>query len=185
VLTILRCVALLSVFCVPVNEALAQDDPDEIAKVLSLGDPESLAISRHRLTADNLRRMFAVDRDLRTLMARAPDVEKRAAELEMQIDPQRRLGAVEVGAKVHEGIPEMAQILRGHKLSGREYMLTHLVAMVTAMTDDSLTDDVLRREGSTVLMTPALKFWRSMDPALKAEAAEWKKLQGYDKGLNR
>jgi hypothetical protein len=35
------------------------------------------------------------------------------------------------------------------------------------------------------LMTQALKFWRSMDPALKAEASEWTKARGYDKGINR
>ena len=27
------------------------------------------------------------------------------------------------------------------------------------------------------MMTDALMFWRAMDPALKAEAAEWKKMR--------
>ena len=49
--------------------------------------------------------------------------------------------------------------------------------MVTAMADDSFPD--------AAFMTPALKFWRSMPPALKAEADAWKKMRGYDKGLNR
>jgi hypothetical protein len=34
-------------------------------------------------------------------------------------------------------------------------------------------------------MTQALTFWRSMDPALKAEADAWKKMRGYDQGINR
>ena len=35
------------------------------------------------------------------------------------------------------------------------------------------------------LMTQGVKFWRSMDPALKAEAEAWKKMRGYDKGISR
>jgi hypothetical protein len=133
--------------------------------------------------------MFAVDRELFPLMKEVPDLERRADELARRLDPQHRLGVVAVNAKVYEAIPEIAEILRRHRISGREYTLTHLVAMVTAMADDTLTDEVLRHEGLSeippVLMTPALKFWRSMDPALKAEAAEWKKTRGYDKGINR
>jgi hypothetical protein len=48
------------------------------------------------------------------------------------------------------------------------------VAMVTAITDATFTEEVLRHEGwkeiPAVFMTQALKFWRSMDPALEAEA---------------
>jgi hypothetical protein len=60
------------------------------------------------------------------------------------------------------------------------------------MADDTLRDDAPAQEQlneappvASELMIPALKFWRSMDPTLKAEAAEWKKMQGYDKGLSR
>jgi hypothetical protein len=160
-----------------------------MARVLTLGSPDSEAFAKHRLTAENLRQMFAVDRELLTLMKEVPNVERRTAELERLIDPQRQLELVAVGAKVHEGIPEIAQILRTHRISGREYALTHMVARVTAMADDTLTDEVVRREGwkeiPPVFMTHALKFWRSMDPALKRDAAEWKKMRGYDKGINR
>lgn len=111
------------------------------------------------------------------------------AKVARRIDPQHRLGVVAVDAKVYEAIPEIAAILQRHRISSREYILTHLVAMVTAMADDTLTDEALRHEGLNeippLLMTPALKFWRSMDPALKAEAAEWKRMRGYDKGINR
>jgi hypothetical protein len=67
-------------------------------------------------------------------------------------------------------------------------MFTHAVAMVTAMTDVTLAHASQRdgrSETPAELMTPALKFWRSMDPALKAEAAAWTKMRGYDKGINR
>jgi hypothetical protein len=47
------------------------------------------------------------------------------------------------------------------------------VAMVTAITDATFTEEVLRHEGwkeiPAVFMTQALKFWRSMDPALEAK----------------
>jgi hypothetical protein len=153
------------------------------------GNPDSEAVAKHPLTVENVRQMFAVDRELFPLMKQVPDLQRRADELATRIDPQRRLGAVAVEAKVYEAMPEIAEILRRHRISGREYTLTHLVAMVTAMADDTLTYEGLRpggvNEGPPELMTPALKFWRSMDPALKAEAAEWKKMQGYDKGINR
>jgi hypothetical protein len=153
------------------------------------GNPDSEAVAKHRLTVENVRQMFAVDRELFPLMKQVPDLQRRADELATRIDPQRRLGAVAVEAKVYEAMPEIAEILRRHRISGREYTLTHLVAMVTAMADDTLTYEGLRPGGVNEvppeLMTPALKFWRSMDPALKAEAAEWKKMQGYDKGINR
>ena len=35
------------------------------------------------------------------------------------------------------------------------------------------------REAAEYMMPPALKFWKSMPPALKAEADDWKKAQGF------
>jgi hypothetical protein len=179
-------VVLVSLLCLPTANAFAQDDAERMAKVLCLDDPECLALARHRLTAENLRKLFAVDRELFTLMKEVPDLQKRMGELARQIDPQRRLEDLTLDAQVYEGIPEIAQILRTHKISGREYMRTYAVATVTAMTDDTLTY-AAQREGRIPpeMMTPALKFWRSMDPALKAEADAWKKMRGYDKGINR
>ena len=168
--------------------AFAQDDTPRMAKVICAGDPECEVLAKHRLTADNLRRMFAVDRELITLMKEVPDLERRMDDLAMRVDPQRRLGKVTLGAQVHEGIPEIAEVFRRHKISGREYMFTHAVAMVTAMTDVTLAHGP-QQEGPSETpaewMTPAMKFWRSMDPALKAEADAWKKMRGYDQGINR
>jgi hypothetical protein len=172
-------VLLVSVLCLSTANAFAQNDAQRMAEVLCAGDAECLAMAKHRLTADSLRRMFAVDRELVTLMKEAPHLQNRMDELAKSIDPQRRLGEVTLNAQVHDAIPEIAQIFRRHKTTGREYMMTHTVAMVTAMTDDSFP------RGESAVMTPALKFWRSMDPALKAEADAWKKMRGYDKGLNR
>jgi hypothetical protein len=191
VITIWHSVVIGSVLCISIAGTPAQDNQNQEALVamLAQGNPDSEAIAKHRLTVENVRQMFAVDRELLPLMKEVPDLERRADELAKRVDPQRRLGIVAVDAKVYEATPETAEILRRHRISGREYVLTHLVAMVTAMADDTLTDEALPHEGLNgippVLMTPALKFWRSMDPALKAEAAEWKKMQGYDKGINR
>ena len=158
-----------------------------MAEVLCVGDPECLALAKHRLTADNLRKMFAADRDLLAL-TKDPDVQRRIGELAKSIDPQGRMGEVTRSARVYEQIPEIAQVLRRHQISGREYAFTHAVAMVTAMTADSLAYESQRGSRNEIpseLMTPAMKFWQSMDPALKAEADAWKKMRGYDQGINR
>ena len=187
-LVILRpAVVLLGVLCLSSADAFAQDDTDRIAEVICVGDPECLAIAKHRLTADNLRRMFAVDRELVALMKQVPDLEKRMDELARSLDPERRLGKVTLSAQVHDGIPEIALILRKHKTTGREYLMTHAVAAVTAMTYGSLPPEARRGGRNEMLegiMTPGLKFWLSMDPALKAEAEAWRKMRGYDE-LNR
>jgi hypothetical protein len=160
---------------------LTQDNSDLMAALLAQSNPDHKALANHRLTVENLRQTFAVDRELLKLMKESPDWEERAGELERRLDPQRRGGMVAVGAKVYESIPEIKEILQRNEISGREYMLTSLVAMVTQMADESLSDETLRHEGSNEipkeLMTPALKFWRTMDPALKAEADEWKKVR--------
>jgi hypothetical protein len=187
-MTLRLLVLLLLVLCLPTSDAFAQNDAERMAAVICAGDQECLARAKHRLTAEGLRTMFAVDRELVTLMKEVPDLEKRMDELARRIDPQRRLEQVAVSAQVHDGIPEIAEILRRHKTNGREFVSTYVVAMVTAMTDDTLAYEAQRsgrNEVPSELMTPALRFWRSMDPALKAEADAWKKMRGYDKGINR
>lgn len=170
------------------GRAFAQDNPQSMAKVMCAGDPECETLATYRLTADNLRKMFAVDGDLSRLIKARPDLERRMDELTRQIDPAGRLGKLTVSAQVHEGIPEIAAILRRHKISGHEYMFTYAVAMVTAMADATLAYGARqdkRNEIPPELMTPALKFWRSMDPPLKAEADAWTKMRGYDQPINR
>jgi hypothetical protein len=170
------------------STASGQDDAQRMAKVPCAGDPECEALAAYRLTADNLRKMFAVDRELMTLLKEVPDLERRMGDLATRVDPQRRLGKVALSAQVHEGMPEIAAVFRRHQVSGRDYMFTYVVAMVTAMTDVTLAqgpETEGRSETPPELMTPALKFWRSMDPGLRAEADAWKKMRGYDQGINR
>jgi len=160
---------------------LAQDNSDLMGALLAHSSADQKAMANHRLTAQNLRQTFAVDRELLKLMKQTPDWEDRASELQRQLDPQRRGGMITIGAKVYEGIPEIREILQRNGISGREYMLTSMVAMVTQMADEALSQEALGRAGVNdtpkELVTPALKFWRSMDPALKAEAGEWKKVR--------
>ena len=158
-----------------------QDNSDLMAALLAQSNPDHKALANHRLTAENLRQTFAIDRELLKFMQDTPDWEERTGELQKRFDPQRRGGMVTIGAKVYEGIPEIKQILQRNGMTGREYMLTSLVAMVTQMADEALSQEAAGREGGNdipkELMTPALKFWRAMDPALKAEAEEWKKVR--------
>ena len=80
-------------------------------------------------------------------------------------------------------MPEIAQILQRQKISGREYQLTRMAGFLAAMWDEALPDEFLQtkdgREMVKYMMTPALKFWKSMPPALKAEADDWKNAQGF------
>jgi hypothetical protein len=139
----------------------------------------------HRLTVTNVRQMFAVDRELLELKKTVPDLEARVSELRRQFDSQGRAGsvAVELDAKVYEAMPEIAQILQRQKISGREYQLTRMAGFLAAMWDEALPDEFLQtkdgRETAKHMMTPALKFWKSMSPALKAEADDWKNAQGF------
>jgi hypothetical protein len=186
VITILHSVVLGIVLCVSSPGTLGQDkDYEALVKVITIGDPDSAAIAMHRLTVTNVRQMFAVDRELLELKKTLPDLETRVSELRRQFDPQGRAGsaAVELDAKVYEAMPEIAQILERQKISGREYQLTRMAGFLAAMWDEALPDEFLQtkdgREMAKHMMTPALKFWKSMSPALKAEADDWKTAQGF------
>ena len=185
-ITILHSVVLGIVLCASGAGMPGQDkDYEALVKVLTIGDPDSAAIAMHRLTVTNVRQMFAVDRELLELKKTVPDLEARVSELRRQFDPQGRAGsaAVELDAKVYEAMPEIAQILQRQKISGREYQLTRMAGFLAAMWDEALPDDFLKtkdgREMAKHMMTPALKFWKSMPQAVKAEADDWKKAQGF------
>ena len=178
---------LLSVLCCLPTPAFAQDEAERLAMVLAAGDPEAEALVKHRLTVENVRKMFAVDRELFPLFKEDPDLRRRMSEVAQSIDPQRKLGTHTLDAQVYEGTPEIGQILRRHQISGREYTFTYVV-VVTTLIVDVMESHEAQGEGVKeipALMTQGLKFWRSMDPALKAEAEAWKKMRGYDKGISR
>ena len=183
--TIWHSVVLGIVLCVSTAGTFAQtQDYEALVKVLAAGDPNVEALGLHRLTVQNVRQLFAVDRELLDLWKMVPDLETRVAELQRRFNPQGRTGsaALDVDAKVYEAIPEIAQILQRQKMSGREYWLTKMQATVAAIWDEALRPEALQtdadREMAKDMMTPALEFWRSMAPGLKAEADEWKKAQG-------
>ena len=183
-ITILHSVVLGIVLCVSSAGTRAQDkDYEALVKVITVGDPDSAALAMHRLTVTNVRQMFAVDRELLELKKTVPDLETRVTELRRQFDPQGRGGsaAVELDAKVYEAVPEIAQILQRQKISGREYQLTRMAGFLAAMWDEAVPDEFLQTKDGREMAKymPALKFWKSMPPALKAEADDWKKAQGF------
>lgn len=177
--TIRHCVALVSVLCLSTAGAHAQDN---IPSVL-VTNKEEEAIAKHRLTVENVRTMFAVERELLELMKKDPDLGRRSAELGTRVDPQNLLGSFTREVKIHEGMPEIAQILRRQNVSAREYLLTQTVAFGAERLDETLKDEFLRREFDKdelmrgMMKTQALQFFRTMDPALKAEWEEWKRVR--------
>jgi len=184
VITILHSVVLGIVLCVSSAGTIGQDKNYEaLVKVLTIGDPDSAALALHPLTVTNVRQMFAVDRELLELKKTVPDLETRVSELRRQFDPQGRAGsvAVELNAKVYEAVPEIAEILQRHKISGREFQLTRMAGFLAAMWDEAVPDEFLQTKDGREMAKymPALKFWKSMPRALKAEADDWKKAQGF------
>ena len=180
-ITTLHSVVLGIGLCVASAGAVGQDkDYEALVKVITMGDPDSAALAMHRLTVTNVRQMFAVDHELLELRKTVPDLETRVSELRRQFDPQGS-GAVELDAKAYEAVPEIAQILQRQNISGREFQLTRMAGFFAAMWDEAVPDEFLQtKEGRDMAKyMPALKFWKSMPPALKAEADDWKKAQGF------
>ena len=178
--TIRHCVVLLSVLCLSSTGALAQDNiPGALVT-----NKEEEALAKHRLTVENVRKLFAVERELLKVWKEVPDLDTRAAELGMRIDPHRLEHSLAREAKIYDGIPEIRQVLQRQRMSAREYLLTQMTVLQAERLDEALRDEVRRREYETndvmreVLQSQALRFWRTMDPALKAEAVEWKKVRG-------
>jgi hypothetical protein len=83
VITILHSVVLGSVLCLSIAGTLAQAKPDQkaLAKFITLGNPDDEALADHRLTVENVRQMFAVERELLKLLKEVPDLETRIGEL--------------------------------------------------------------------------------------------------------
>jgi hypothetical protein len=182
-ITILHSVVFGMALGVSSTGTLGQDkDYEALVKVITMGDPDSAAIAMHRLTVTNVRQMFAVERELLELEKTVPDLETRVSELRRQFDPQDRAGdAVELDAKAYEAIPEIAQILQRQKISGREFQLTRMAGFLAAMWDEAVPGEFLQTKDGREMAKymPALKFWKSMPPALRAEADDWKKARGF------
>jgi hypothetical protein len=172
VITIWCSVALGSVLSISLAATPAQYNPH-----LGLDKQDQDALAKHELTVQNVRQMFAVDRDLLQLLREVPDLDARTAELERRFDSER-LGIIAVGTTVYEAMPEISQILRKHKISARDYVLTKTAAMIAEMSEGALALQALLGERMDErmgegLFSPAQRFWTAMDPALKGEAAEW------------
>lgn len=176
--TIRHCVLLAGLLCPSLTSTLPQDN---IPGALVTNDDER-AIAKHRLTVENVRRVFAVDRELLELMKRDPGVGTRTAELGSRVDPNHSAGSLAVETKIFEGTPEIAQILQTQGISAREYILTKRVAIGAEMSDEALKSDALQQKENSeiaqfMMTSQAVVFWRRMDPALKTEAAEWKRVR--------
>lgn len=186
-ITIRHGFVLLCALCTPAAGALAQDT---IPSGLVTNEYER-AVATHRLTAGNVRTLFAVERERLAVMKNVPDLGTRAAELGVRIDPSGLENSLVREVKVCEGLPEIAQILRRQHVSAREYVLTKQVALAAEMTDEALANEATRRELAEsgilnhMMKAQPFRFWRAMDPALKAEAAEWKRIREEMGALER
>jgi len=186
-ITIRHRIVLLCALCTSATPALAQDN---IPGVLVTNEYER-AIATHRLTVDNVRTLFAVERERLAVMKHVPDLGTRAAELGVRIDPYGLENSLVREVKVCEGLPEIAEILRRQHVSAREYVLTKQVALAAEISDEALANEATRRELAEtgildqMMKAQSLRFWRAMDPALKADAVEWKRIREEMGALER
>jgi hypothetical protein len=159
VITIWCSVALGSVLSISLAGTQAQYNPH-----LGLNIPDQDALATHQLTVQYVRQMFAVDRELVQILKEVADLDARAAELERRLDSER-FGIIAVATTVYEAMPEIAQILRKHKISARDYLLTKIAAMIAEVEEGALAVGALLGERmSEGLFSPALRFWTAMDP---------------------
>jgi hypothetical protein len=177
VITIRHCVLAIGVLA-PSVSAVAQDS---IPSALVTNEDER-AIAKHRLTVDNVRKVFAVDRELLALMKRDPGLTARTAEVAAGIDPDSLADSLTAETKMAEDTPEIAQTLEREGIGAREYALTRTVAIGAEMSVEALKSGALRGKENAeiakfVARSQPVQFWRGMDSALKAEAAAWKKVR--------
>ena len=126
-------------------------------------------ILKHRLTLDNVKKVFAVDKDLLTLATTNPALAEKAAK-------QKPTG-LDDSAKLLESIPEVAAVLKSHGISGRDYVLTMLAMTGTAFAYQFASAGKMPELPAGV-QKDNLEFWKSNITALKPAFDEWQKVRG-------
>ena len=152
-----RCIAMLSTFMlalVAATPAAAQSEAD------------TQALLSHRLTLDNVNKVFAVDKDLLAIAKTNPELVKKASEV--------RPTGLDEAAKTMASFPEVAAVLKTHGLTSRDYLLTMITLTTTAMTHDMMASGKIPA-GAPGLPTANLEFWKANVTTLKPAMDEWQK----------
>ena len=115
-------------------------------------------VRQYRLTADNLRKMLAVDSELATL-AKTAEAQPSAG--------------IEATVKTLDSDPQALGVFKKNQISGRDYLLT----LATAL----FTDLLVELAGSGQAVTPEgitkdnVNLWKILPPDLRMTLQEWKK----------
>lgn len=125
------------------------------------------AVMNHRLTLDLVRQAVAVDRDLVALLKKDPGIVKRIP---------RDTKGLDTSAEQMNTIPELAAILKTHRVTAKDYLLTQVAMFSTALTHEFMASGKLKQLPPN-MPTHNLEFWKANAEALKPLDAEWKKLR--------
>ena len=144
---------VLSVASLP-RPALAQSEADQ------------KAVMNHRLTVKNVKKVFAIDKELLKLAIANPAIAQK-------ISNQKPSGLDEA-VKLIGTIPEVSAVLKTHDISARDYLLTTVTMTGTTFAYQ------FAAAGKMPEMPPGvqkdnLEFWRTNLPTMKAAADEWQK----------
>ena len=133
------------------------------------------AVMQHRLTIDLIRKILAVDRDLVAVLKKDPAFLKRFSQ------PATGL---EASAAQMNNTPEVANALKAHRITAREYLLTQLALFSTALTHEFMASGKLK-ELPPNTPTHNIEFWKANVETLKPLEAEWRKIRAEIMGYTK
>jgi hypothetical protein len=132
-------------------------------QTLAAADQE--ALMKHVLTLANVKKVFAVDRELLQLAIEQPALAKKAA----QVKPT----GIEDAAKAIGEVPEVMAVLKKHGFTPREYLL-NVFTMATTQVTHGFSAGKTADMPAGALKTN-VEFWQANLAALKPSVDEWTK----------
>jgi hypothetical protein len=144
---------VLSVASLP-SPALAQSEADQ------------KAVMNHRLTIENVKKVFAIDKELLKLAIANPA-------LAQKISNQKPSGLDEA-VKLIGSIPEVSAVLKTHDISARDYLLTTVTMTGTAFAYQFSAAGKMP-EMPAGMQKDNLEFWKTNVATMKAAVDEWMK----------
>jgi hypothetical protein len=133
------------------------------AQTITPADQE--ALMQHVLTMANVKKVFAIDRDLLQLANGNPAIAQKAAQLKPT--------SLDAAASAMNDVPEVAALLKKHGFTARDYLL-NMITMATTQATYGFTGGKTAEMPAGALRTN-VEFWSANLAALKPSLDEWQK----------
>ena len=88
----------------------------------------------------------------------------------------RKASGLEASAAEMNNTPEVANALKAHRITAREYLLTQMALFSTALTHEFMASGKLKELPPDTPMHN-LEFWKANTETLKPLEAEWRKIR--------